>query len=200
MADVCSGDNDRLQALGFRRLMRARLLVLLTLLLLALVAAGCGDDTTGAQDTGTPEPATSEQETTTTETAAEADPKDTKVKPVIDKPTGSPPKRLVKEDVVKGKGPAAKAGDNVTVQYVGVNFSTGEQFDASWDRGEPFTFQLGQGAVIKGWDKGVVGMKAGGRRQLTIPPELGYGAQGTPDGSIPPNETIVFVVDLVSID
>ncbi len=183
--------------------MRSRLLVLLSLLLLALVGAGCGsDDGSGTTDSGggATQSAETEQPTDTgTETTVEVDPKDTSVKPVIAKPTGSPPKRLVKEDIVKGKGPAAKPGDNVTVQYVGVNFSTGEQFDASWDRGQPFTFQLG-GNVIPGWNKGVVGMKAGGRRELTIPPELGYGAQGTPDGAIPPNETLVFVVDLQSID
>ena len=179
--------------------MRVRPLALLALLLLALVGAGCGDDDSGSTDTGGGAQS-AEQPAETTETTPEANPMDTSVKPVIDKPTGSPPKRLVKEDIVKGKGPAAKAGDNVTVQYVGVNFSNGEQFDASWDRGQPFSFQLGAGSVIPGWDKGVAGMKAGGRRKLTIPPEMGYGPQGTPDGSIPPNETLVFVVDLVSID
>jgi peptidylprolyl isomerase len=183
--------------------MRLRLLALLALTVLALAAAGCGsDDDSGSSDTGA-SAATTEQEQpadTGTETEAAADPKDTSVKPVLDKPTGSPPKKLVIEDIVKGKGKVAKAGDNVTVQYVGVNFSNGEQFDASWDRGQPFTFALGTGGVIPGWDKGVAGMKEGGRRKLTIPPELGYGAQGTTDGSIPPNETLVFVVDLVKVD
>ena len=179
--------------------MRLRLLALLALLLLALAAAGCGDDDSSGSSTDTGSAETAEPPAET-ETTPAADLTDTSVKPVIDKPTGSPPKRLVKEDIVKGKGPAAKAGDNITVQYAGVNFSTGEQFDASWDRGQPFSFQLGTGNVIPGWDKGVVGMKAGGRRKLTIPPEMAYGAEGTPDGSIPPNETLVFVVDLQSID
>ena len=114
------------------------------------------------------------------------------------KPTGSPPRKLVTEDIVKGKGRAAKAGDSVTVQYVGVSFSTGEQFDASWDIGQPFNFPLGAGQVIPGWDKGIAGMRPGGRRVLTIPPELAYGAEGFPP-DIAPNETLVFVVDLVSI-
>lgn len=198
MADVRSIDNEGRDPLGFRRLMRARLLVLLALLLLAVVGAGCGsDDSDSGSDTQSSGAA--EQPTETVPTA-EDDPTDTTVKPVIAKPSGSPPKTLVKEDVVKGKGPAAKPGDNVTVQYVGVNFSTGEQFDASWDRGEPFTFPLGGGQVIKGWDKGVAGMKVGGRRELTIPPRMGYGPAGTPDGAIPPNETLVFVVDLQKIN
>jgi peptidylprolyl isomerase len=98
---------------------------------------------------------------------------------------------------VKGKGPAARTGDTVTVHYEGVTFSTGEQFDASWDRGRPFTFKLG-GQVIPGWNKGVVGMRKGGRRMLTIPPELAYGAQGAPP-VIGPNETLVFVIDMLRI-
>ncbi len=120
------------------------------------------------------------------------------MKPVIEKPAGSPPRKLVKEDIVKGKGPAAKKGDSVTMQYVGVSFSNGEQFDASWDTGAPFgPFQLGTGQVIPGWDKGIVGMRKGGRRKLVIPPELAYGSTG--QGPIAPNETLIFVVDLVSI-
>jgi peptidylprolyl isomerase len=184
--------------------MRLRLLALAALLVLALAAAGCGsDDNNDSSGSSTPK-AEGEQPAQTaeteTETEAAANPKDTSVKPVIDKPTGSPPKKLVVEDIVRGKGKPAKAGDTVSVQYVGVSFSNGQQFDASWDRGQPFSFQLGTGGVIGGWDKGLVGMKAGGRRKLTIPPELGYGAQGTPDGSIAPNETLVFVVDLEQIN
>ena len=93
----------------------------------------------------------------------------------------------------------ATAGSNVTVQYVGTSFKNGRQFDASWDRGEPFSFQLGAGSVIPGWDQGVQGMKVGGRRQLVIPPDLAYGPQGSPP-AIGPNETLVFVIDLVSVD
>ncbi|MET0510295.1 MAG: FKBP-type peptidyl-prolyl cis-trans isomerase [Thermoleophilaceae bacterium] len=114
------------------------------------------------------------------------------------KPTGAPPRKLETVDIVKGKGPAAKAGDNVTVHYAGVTFSTGEEFDASWTSGQPFRFPLGGGQVIQGWDIGVEGMKKGGRRQLTIPPELAYGAQGSPP-VIGPNETLVFVIDMLEI-
>lgn len=179
--------------------MRLRLLALLALIVLALAAAGCGSDDDNSSSSSSAPNAETEQPAQT-ETEAAADPKDTSVKPVVDKPSGSPPKKLEVEDIVKGKGKAAKAGDTVSVQYVGISFSNGEQFDASWDRGQPFSFQLGTGGVIPGWDKGLVGMKAGGRRKLTIPPELGYGAQGTPDGSIAPNETLVFVVDLEKVN
>ena len=118
---------------------------------------------------------------------------------MIPKPSGSPPSKLVVEDIVKGKGRAAKKGDKVTMQYVGVAFSTGEEFDASWDTGAPLPpFQLGAGAVIPGWDKGIVGMRVGGRRKLVIPPELAYGTAG-PGPPIGPNETLIFVVDLVEV-
>jgi peptidylprolyl isomerase len=102
-------------------------------------------------------------------------------------------------DVAEGTGAAAKAGDNVSVQYTGRLQSNGKKFDSSYDRNEPFSFVLGQGQVIKGWDEGVAGMKVGGKRQLIIPPDLGYGANGTPDGTIPPNATLVFDVELVKI-
>jgi peptidylprolyl isomerase len=126
--------------------------------------------------------------------------KDLKTKPQIPKPKATkPPKSLVVKDIVKGKGKTAKAGDTVTVQYVGVDYKTGEQFDASWDSGQPFQFQLGAQMVIPGWDQGVAGMKVGGRRELTIPPDLAYGPQGQPP-AIAPNATLVFVVDLVSVD
>jgi len=158
-----------------------------------LLIAGCGerDETETTPPTEAP--------------AAEATPagdaqisKDLTVKPTIPQPTGEPPTSLVKEDIVEGTGRAAKAGDQVTVQYVGVAHSTGTEFDASWNRGEPFRFQLGTGQVIPGWDRGVAGMKEGGRRKLVIPPDLGYGAQGAgPD--IGPNETLIFVVDLEKI-
>jgi peptidylprolyl isomerase len=125
--------------------------------------------------------------------------KDLKTKPAIPKPTAKkPPKQLVVKDIVKGTGKSAKAGDNVTMQYVGVDYKTGEQFDASWDRGQPFPFQLGAQMVIPGWDQGIAGMKVGGRRELIIPPDLAYGPQGQPP-AIAPNATLVFVVDLVSI-
>lgn len=124
---------------------------------------------------------------------------DTTVKPVITGSDAPPPTKLETDDIKVGTGPAAKAGDKVSVQYVGALYDSGEEFDASWDRGEPFQFTLGSGQVIKGWDDGVAGMKAGGRRKLVIPPDLGYGEAGSPP-TIPANATLVFVVDLVSID
>jgi len=122
---------------------------------------------------------------------------DLSAKPEVPQPTGSPPDELITDDVVIGDGAAAKPGDHVTVQYVGVSFSNGKQFDASWDRGRPFDFPLGAGQVIQGWDFGVTGMKEGGRRTLVIPPSLGYGARAM--GPIAANETLVFVVDLVKV-
>lgn len=119
-------------------------------------------------------------------------------KPQIEVPDTPPPCNLVVSDIVEGKGAAAKPGDQLTMKYVGVLYGTGKQFDASWDRGEDFPFTLGAGMVIQGWDQGLVGMKVGGRRQLTIPPDLGYGAQGA-GADIPPNAALIFVVDLVKI-
>ena len=122
---------------------------------------------------------------------------DLNAKPEVPEPTGTAPDELITDDVVLGEGTAAKPGDKVTVHYVGVSFSNGKQFDASWDRGAPFDFPLGAGSVIQGWDFGVTGMKEGGRRTLVIPPELGYGARGV--GPIAANETLVFIVDLIKV-
>ena len=119
-------------------------------------------------------------------------------KPEVSVPAGDPPTALQKTDLIVGDGTEAAAGKKVTVHYVGVSFSNQKQFDASWDSGRPFSFVLGQGGVIRGWDEGVPGMKVGGRRQLVIPPDLAYGAQGFPP-VIAPNETLVFVVDLLSV-
>jgi peptidylprolyl isomerase len=132
----------------------------------------------------------SSDDTSTTASATE--------KPKIEVPDTPPPKTLVVKDLKTGEGDAAKAGDQISVQYVGVDYETGKEFDASYDRGQPFDLQLGAGSVIPGWDKGIVGMKVGGRRELTIPPDLAYGAQGQPP-SIGPNATLIFVIDLVSI-
>ena len=119
-------------------------------------------------------------------------------KPHVQVPDGPPPTALEIEDVVHGEGPVATAGQTCTMQYVGVAWSTKKQFDASWDRGQPFTFQLGAGMVIGGWDQGVAGMKVGGRHRLTIPPELGYGSRGA-GRDIKGGETLVFVVDLLAV-
>ncbi len=119
-------------------------------------------------------------------------------KPEIDFPDGPPPTDLESTDLVVGDGPEAGAGSTVQVHYVGVAHSTGEQFDASWDRGEPLQFRLGVGQVITGWDSGVQGMKVGGRRRLVIPPDLAYGERGA-GGVIKPGETLIFVCDLVAV-
>jgi peptidylprolyl isomerase len=120
-------------------------------------------------------------------------------KPDVYVPAGeAPPGELVTEDLIEGNGAPAAAGHQVEVHYVGVAWSTRKQFDASWDRGETFDFALGAGQVIKGWDQGVAGMKVGGRRRITIPPNLGYGKQGA-GGAIRGGETLVFVVDLLAV-
>ena len=119
-------------------------------------------------------------------------------KPEVGPIEGPAPADLVIEDITVGEGPEAQAGQLASVHYVGVAHSNGREFDASWNRGETFEFALGGGQVIQGWDQGVVGMRVGGRRRLTIPPHLGYGARGA-GGVIKPNETLVFVVDLVGV-
>jgi peptidylprolyl isomerase len=119
-------------------------------------------------------------------------------KPEIDFPGGEPPADLEITDIWEGEGAVARAGDTVKVHYVGVAFSTGEEFDASWGRGEPLEFELGAGRVIAGWDQGVSGMKVGGRRQLVIPPDLAYGDRGA-GNVIAPGETLIFVCDLVGV-
>jgi peptidylprolyl isomerase len=120
------------------------------------------------------------------------------VKPEIDFPYGDPPAELEIVDITVGDGAEARPGSNVRVHYVGVAYSTGEEFDASYNRGEPLSFRLGAGRVIAGWDTGVAGMKVSGRRQLTIPPHLAYGDRGA-GGLIKPGETLIFVVDLLSV-
>jgi len=119
-------------------------------------------------------------------------------KPTITIPEGVAPADLVLKDLELGEGTEAVAGTNVTVHYVGVAWSNGQQFDASWDRNDTFSFRLGAGQVISGWDQGVAGMRVGGRRSITIPPHLGYGAAGA-GGVIKGGETLVFVVDLLDV-
>jgi peptidylprolyl isomerase len=119
-------------------------------------------------------------------------------KPEVEIPDGDPPTELQIEDLEEGDGATAAAGDQLSVKYVGVLFDGGTEFDSNFDTGQPFEFALGSGQVIPGWDEGLVGMKEGGRRQLTIPAELAYGAQGQPP-DIPPNAALVFVIDLESV-
>jgi len=120
-------------------------------------------------------------------------------KPLVEPHLGGAPSDLVTEDLVVGTGDEAVKGSRATVHYVGISNSTGEQFDASWDRGEPFTFTVGVGQVIAGWDNGVAGMRVGGRRRLVIPSHLGYGERGA-GGVIAPGETLLFVVDLLEVE
>jgi len=154
---------------------------------LALALAGCG----GGDDTSS-----------TGETTSGAQPgagsTDLNKKPVVSVPNRPPPKQLQQTELVEGDGAEAKSGDEVTVQYVGVGYNSKEEFDSSWSRNEPFTFTLGAGEVIPGWDQGVAGMKVGGRRELTIPANLAYGPTGSPP-VIGPNETLIFVIDLLAV-
>jgi peptidylprolyl isomerase len=153
-------------------------------LALALAIAGCGGGDDSSSSTGSTDAAATEV--------------NTDVKPKVTVPSTPAPKKLTEKELVEGTGPEAKAGDEVTVQYVGVGYESGQEFDASWDRGEPFSFNLGAGEVIAGWDQGVAGMKVGGRRELTIPGELAYGPAGSPP-EIGPNETLIFVIDLLAV-
>jgi peptidylprolyl isomerase len=187
---------------AFDARLRGRLALALTAV--ALVAAGCGGKSKSSSSTSNS--TSSAASSTATATSASKPghvppaPGEKKLgsKPKIGKPTGNPPSSLQKRDIVKGNGKQAKAGQKVSVQYVGIAWSTAKQFDASWDRGQPFKFQLGAGQVIPGWDEGLVGMRVGGRRQLIIPPDMAYGAQGQPP-AIGPNETLVFDIDLLKV-
>jgi peptidylprolyl isomerase len=165
-------------------------LMLMIAVCATLAVAGCGGGDSSTESTESTEAAGA---ASTGSTTAEAG------KPKVEVPGGAPPKKLVVREINEGTGEEARSGDEVTVQYVGVNYKNGKEFDASWDRGEPFSFQLGAGMVIPGWDQGVEGMKVGGRRELIIPPPLAYGAAGAPP-AIGPNETLVFVIDLLEVN
>lgn len=187
---------------------RPRVLVLLAVLAAALLGACGDDDNSGSATTDTTATETQTTQTPTTPAQPEA-PKARKVtptageanpdrKPKVPAGKGDPPTELEVQDLIVGKGARAKSGDTVSVQYVGVLFEDGKQFDASWEGNRPgqaFQFPLGGGQVIPGWDQGVVGMREGGRRKLIIPPELAYGAQGFPP-DIPPNAALIFDIDL----
>jgi peptidylprolyl isomerase len=190
--------------LGFESLprsldVRAKLLSLTLALLLGAGIAACGGDDSSSDETAATPAATetpTPQRGNVDEIAAGIT-KNTSKEPKIVTPKGDPPSQLVIKDIVKGKGPKAKPGDTLTMMYTGYSWSNGKKFDASWDRGQPFPFQLGAGMVIPGWDRGMVGMQKGGRRLLIIPPDQGYGPQGS--GPIGPNETLIFAVDLKKI-
>ncbi|MEA2448296.1 MAG: hypothetical protein QOG63_228 [Thermoleophilaceae bacterium] len=159
----------------------------------AIVAAGCGSSSSSSSS----QPGGGGSSVQGLTLPAQSS--DLNVKPVIPKPKGPPPTGLQTRDVVQGNGKTAGSGDKLTVQYVGVSWSTGQEFDSSWSRGkQPFQFQLGAGMVIPGWDQGLVGMKVGGRRELVIPPDMAYGPQGQPP-AIGPNETLIFVIDLKKV-
>jgi peptidylprolyl isomerase len=164
--------------------MRLTVSILALCLALAIAVTGCGgSDDSSSNSTG----------------AAEASNTDLGTKPKVTVPKGVSPDKFAYSEIVEGTGATAKAGDKVTVQYVGVGFDSEEEFDSSWSRSEPFPFTLGAGEVIKGWDKGVEGMKVGGRRELLLPADLAYGPAGSPP-SIGPNETLIFVVDLLKVE
>jgi peptidylprolyl isomerase len=184
----------------------ARLGAAIAALALAVLIAGCGSSgnsstiTVGNESDTSSVPHVAGEKTTSTPTTSTAAKTPTSgplaSKPKVTPPSGSAPTTLQTKEIIKGTGPEAKAGQSVTVNYVGVLYHGGKEFDASWKRNEPFTFALGKGQVIKGWDQGVAGMKVGGRRELIIPSELAYGKNGSPP-TIPPNAPLVFVVDLL---
>lgn len=168
--------------------------LMLTLVACAvLVFAGCGDDDSSSDSTATDSAGAGSSSPLET-----SDDASTRGKPKVVLPRGAAPKKLEEIDTIEGTGAEAKFGDKVTVNYVGVGMESGKEFDASWNRNEPFPFTLGAGEVILGWDQGIVGMKVGGQRELIIPAELAYGEEGRPP-AIGPNEPLVFVVDLLEV-
>jgi peptidylprolyl isomerase len=179
---------------------RSRPAVVLAALAAGVLIAGCGSSssssstiTIGNQNSADSALAKSGEAATVAKTPTSGP---LATEPKVTPPSGAAPSKLVVKDLIVGTGPEAKAGQSATVNYVGVLFNGGKQFDASWKRSEPFTFTLGRGQVIPGWDQGVAGMKVGGRRELIIPSALAYGAKGSPP-TIPPNAPLVFVIDLL---
>ncbi len=180
---------------------RARALLVLAALGVTILIAGCGSSSSGsstitignenASDSQLASAGAKEEATAKTPTSGPL-----ATEPKVTPPSGPAPTTLTTKDLIVGTGATAKPGQTVTVNYVGVLYKGGTEFDASWKRKEPFSFTLGQGQVIKGWDQGIAGMKVGGRRLLIIPSELAYKQKGSPP-TIPPNATLVFVVDLL---
>jgi peptidylprolyl isomerase len=167
--------------------MRGALLTIALCAALAIAGCGGGDSSSSSGDTG---------EASAVEWSP---PGKFGTEPEIVAPGGTAPKQLKTKDLIAGDGAEARTGDEISVQYSGANFKTGEEFDSSWSRNaEPFTFTLGEGLVVAGWEQGIVGMKVGGRRELIVPSRLGYGVGGSPP-VIPPNEALVFIVDLIAV-
>lgn len=182
-------------------------LPLILLACLAVVIAGCSSssdsstsstESSASTEAGESSTKSGESSKESGESAPKASPSKKKTKPTVTVPKGVSPENFATKEIEEGTGPEAKAGDNVTVQYVGVGYDSEEEFDSSWGK-EPFTFTLGAGQVIKGWDQGVEGMKVGGRRELLIPGDLAYGPEGRPP-TIGPNETLIFVIDLLAVE
>jgi peptidylprolyl isomerase len=194
------------------KLSSARLGLIAAALAVAALIAGCGSSSSSSSSIGVGNESdvssvphakgeTTPTSTSTTPTTASAKTPTSgplSTEPKVPAQSGATPTTLVTKEIIKGTGPEAKPGQSVTVNYVGVLYKGGKEFDASWKRNEPFTFALGKGQVIKGWDQGVAGMKVGGRRLLIIPAELGYGKTGSPP-AIPANAALVFVVDLLGV-
>jgi peptidylprolyl isomerase len=186
--------------------MRTRNTLITSLLALAgLGLAGCGSSKAPgiqpAPSAGATQVAITPTTTTSTSTTTVTTPKPPSPlanKPVVRVPKAPPPSRLIIKDLIKGTGPTAKVGETVTVNYVGVLYKTGKEFDSSWSRGQPTSFPLTNGGLIAGWVQGIPGMKVGGRRELIIPASLAYGKKGS-GSTIPPNSPLVFVVDLLSV-
>lgn len=177
-----------------RKIVTFAVIAAVVLGVMILISTVGGDDG-GKTDVTSGKSNTSNTSSTSSTTGKATTP--TSAKPAVDVPEGPAPTSLETKDLKVGDGPEAKAGDTVEMNYVGVTYADGKQFDSSWDRGETFSFTIGQGDVIKGWDEGVPGMKVGGRRQLVIPGDLAYGDKD--DGSGRPFGTLVFVVDLVAV-
>lgn len=185
--------------------MKFSLITLALCAALATAVAGCGSSSDSSTESSASTEAagnsakSGESSEESSESAPKASPDKKKTKPTVTVPKGVSPKTFATREIEEGTGPEAKAGDKVTVQYVGVGYDSEEEFDSSWSRNEPFSFTLGAGEVIKGWDQGVEGMKVGGRRELLIPGNLAYGPEGSPP-SIGPNETLIFMIDLLSVN
>jgi peptidylprolyl isomerase len=183
---------------------RSRTVLGLATVAAAILVAGCGSSSSsstigvGVENKADESLAKSSGSTATPTSTAATTPTSGPLskEPAVTPPSGPAPTKLVTKEIIAGTGAEAKAGESVTVNYVGILYNGGKEFDASWKRNEPFTFTLGRGQVIPGWDQGVPGMKVGGRRELIIPAPLAYGAKGSPP-TIPANAPLVFVVDLL---